>query len=223
MRKKIFVVSILAAILIILATITPAIGTNFVKSYIEKNIDFSPLFSVRSERSIDMKNANKISTNYIGKERQLNIYLPDKSLKNLWINNAIKLFDLNPVLLDKLIDRIYQMPRYAKALNNYGISKQDIKNYIRIIWNDPSEFTDEINNIQLNIPFNNIPEPVGIETGDLGCIIIPIVLAPVAVVITLVALFFTLRILTCLNINECGNEILQGIWEQLIQGLKTPK
>ena len=222
MKKKIFTVSILAATLIILATITPTIGTNIVKSDIEKDIVFSPLFSIRSERSIDKESSKEIATNYIGKERQLNIYLPEKSLNWLWINNAIKLFDSNPALLDKLIDRIYKMPRYAKVLNNYGISKQDIKNYMRIIWSDPSEEIEGIKNIQLNIPFNNIPEPLGIETTDLGCIILTIVLAPVAVVITLIALFFTLRILTCMNVDGCGDEILQGIWEQLIQGLKAP-
>jgi len=222
MRKKLFTISIMAAILITLAAITPAIGTNVVRSDIEKDIIFSPLFSIRSERSIDKESSKEIATNYIGKERQLNIYLPEKSLESLWIDNAIKLFDSNPALLDKLIDRIYKMPRHAKVLNNYRISKQDIKNHMRIIWNDPSEVIEEIKKIQLKIPFNNLPEPLGIETTDLGCIILPIVLAPVAVIITLIALFFTLRVLTCLNVNECGDEILQGIWEQLIQGLKAP-
>ncbi len=222
MRKKIFTVSIFAAIIIILAAITPAIGTNVVRSDIEKDFVFSPLFSIRSERSIDKESSKEIATDYIGKERQLNIYLPEKSLESLWIDNAITLFDSNPALLDKLIDRIYKMPRHAKVLNNYRISKQDIKNYMRIIWSDPSEVIEGIKNIQLEIPFNNIPEPLGIETTDLGCIILPIVLIPVAVIITLIALFFTLRVLTCLNVNECGDEILQGIWEQLIQGLKAP-
>lgn len=222
MKKKIFSVSILAAILIVLATIAPAIGTNVLKSDNEQDIIFSPLFSIRSERSIDLESSKEITTNYVGKEKQVNIYLPEKSLDRLWIDKVIKIFYSNPALIDKLIDRIYKLPHYTKVLNNHGLTKQDIKNYIRVIWINPSELTEEIKNIQLNIPFNNIPEPVGIETNDLGCIILPIVLAPVAIVITLVALFFTLRILTCLNVNECGNEILQGIWDQLIQGLAPP-
>jgi len=219
MNKKTLVISISAAILIVLASLSSVIGTNIVKSDAERNIA-SPLFTVRTQRSLDREEAKKISANYLGKEKQLNILIPKKSIAQIWIDKAIKIFDTNPVLFNKLLEKLDKTPYLSKMLNKHDINKQDIKNYIRIIKNNPSALTEEIENIQIKVPIdNNIPQPLGLETNDLGCVIIPIVLAPVAVIITLLTLFFTLRILTCLNINECGDEILQGIWEQLLQGL----
>ncbi|UCF12733.1 MAG: hypothetical protein JSW06_00350 [Thermoplasmatales archaeon] len=219
MNKKTLIVSTLAAVLIVLASLSSVIGTNIVKSDAKKSIA-SPLFAVRTQRSLDLEEAKKISANYLGKGKQLSILLPKKSMAQVWIDKAIKIFDRNPVLIDKLLERLDKTPYIAKMLNKHDVTKQDIKNYIRIIKNNPSTLTKEIENIQMKISIeNNIPQPQNLETDNLGCVIIPIVLAPVAVIITLLMLLFTLRVLTCLNVNECGDEILQGIWESLLQGL----
>lgn len=219
MNKKALVISILAAVLIVSASLSSVVGTIAVKSNDEKISIASPLFAVRTQRSLNKEETKKINSNYLGKGKQLNILLPKKPMVQIWIDKAIKLFDTNPVLFDKLLERLDKIPNIAKMLEKHDVSKQDIKNYMRIIKDNPSELVEEIEDGQITMPFNNIPQPLGLETGNLGCIIIPIVLAPVAVIITLLILFFTLRILTCMNVNECGDEILQGIWEQLLQGL----
>ncbi len=219
MNKKALVVSILAAVLIVLASLSSVIGTNIVKSDAERSIA-SPLFSVRTQRSLDGEEAKKISANYLGKGKQLNILLPKKSMAQIWINKAIKIIDTNPALFDILLERLDKTPYLARMLNKHDVSKQDIKNYIRIIKNNPSALTEEIENIQIEVPIdNNIPQPLGLETVFIECLITAIVLAPVAIILTLLVLFFTLRIFTCLNINDCANKIAEGFWEQLIQGL----
>ena len=219
MRKKVLVVSIFAAVLMVLLPISAVVGTNIVKSDVEKISIASPLFAVRTQRSLNKEEIKKINSNYLGKGKQLNILLPEKPMAQIWIDKAIKLFDTNPVLFDKLLERLDKIPNIAKMLEKHDVSEQDIKNYMMIIKNNPSELVEEIGDSQITMPFNNIPQPLGLETGNLGCIIIPIVLAPIAAVLTLLILFFTLRILTCMNVNDCGDEILQGIWEQLLQGL----
>ncbi len=219
MNKKALVISISAAVLIVLASLSSVIGTNIVKSDAERSIA-SPLFAVRTQRSLDKEEAKKISANYLGKGKQLNILLPKKSMAQVWIDKAIKIFDTNPVLIDKLLERLDKTPYFARMLNKHDVSKQDIKNYIRIIKNNPLALTEEIENIQIKVPIdNNIPQPLGLETVFIECLITAIVLAPVAIILTLLVLFFTLRIFTCLNINDCANKIAEGFWEQLIQGL----
>lgn len=219
MKKKILIGSILAAVLIVLASLTSAVGTNALLSNGEKVSIVSPLFSVRSQRSLDIKSTEKISSHYLGEGKQLNIFLPEKSKAQILIDKAIKIFDTNPALFNKLLEKLEKTPYLARMLKKYDVNKDNIKNCMRIIKNNPSIITEEIENIQIKAPINNLPQPLGLETSFFECLITAIVLAPVAAIITLLALGFTLRILTCLNVNNCGDELLQRIWEQLTQGL----
>ncbi|UCD12924.1 MAG: hypothetical protein JSW60_04985 [Thermoplasmatales archaeon] len=217
MKKKILVISILAAVLIILASITPAVGTTIVKSDIEKDVVASPLFAVRTQQSIDEESTKMIYTNYLGKGKQINLFLPKKSMEQIWVDRAVKIFETKPALLDKLLEKMDKIPYIARILNKYDISKQHIKNYMEIIKNNPDILIEDVEIIQ--VPVDNTPQPLGLSTSNpIGCFIVAIALIPAAFVITLVVLLFTLRIFTCLNINECGDEILKSIFEQMIQG-----
>ena len=215
MNKKILIISILAAIIVALAPLSSVVGTINVNSDTKKG---SPLFSVRTQRSQDEENAKNIITNYLGKGEQLSILLPKRSMSQIWFDRAIKIVDSDPVLFNKLIEKLDKSPHIARMLNKYDITKQGIKNFMKIIQDNPSIVTDEIENIQ--VPLDNIPQPLGLNTTLIECLVTGIVFSIVAVVITLIALFFTLRILTCLNVNNCANDIAQGIFDQLIQGLK---
>ena len=215
MNKKILIISILAAIIVALAPLSSVVGTINVNSDTKKG---SPLFAVRTQRSQDEENAKNIITNYLGKGEQLSILLPKRSMSQIWFDRAIKIVDSDPVLFNKLIEKLDKSPHIARMLNKYDITKQGIKNFMKIIQDNPSIVTDEIENIQ--VPLDNIPQPLGLNTTLIECLVTGIVFSIVAVVITLIALFFTLRILTCLNVNNCANDIAQGIFDQLIQGLK---
>ena len=215
MNIKILIISILAATIIALAPLNPVVGTNNVNPEGEKG---SPLFAVRTQRSQSKENAKNIITNYLGKGEQLSILLPKRSMTQIWIDRAIKIVDSEPVLFNKLIEKLDKAPYIARMLNKYDITTQGMKNFIMMIQDNPSIVADEIENIQ--VPLDDIPQPLGLNTTIIECLVTGIVFSIVAVVITLIALFFTLRILTCLNVNNCANDIAQGILDQLIQGLK---
>lgn len=215
MNKKILIISILAAAIIALAPLSSVVGTDNVFPDTKKD---SPLFAVRSQRSHNKENANTIITNFLGKGEQLRIPLPKRSITHIWIDKAIKIVDSQPVLFNKLLEKLDNAPFIERMLNDYDITPQGFKNFIKMIQDNPSIVADEIEDIQ--IPLDTIPQPLGLNTTIIECIVTGIVFSIVAVVITLIALFFTLRILTCLNVNNCANDIAQGIFDQLIQGLK---
>ncbi len=215
MNKIILGISILAAAIITLAPISSVVGTNIVNPDGEKG---SPLFIVRAQRSLSKENAKDIITNYIGKGEQLNILLPKRSMEQIWIDRAIKLVDEEPALFNKLLEKLDKAPHIAEMLNKYDISKQEIKNFMKMIKDNPSIVSDEIENI--HIPLDSPPHPLGLSTTLIECLVTAIVFSIVAVFVTLIALLFTLRIFTCLNVNNCADDIAQGIFDQLIQGLK---
>jgi len=129
----------------------------------------------------------------------------------------------NPALLNRLIDNLDQFPYITGLISKYGIDTMGIKYYMKIIQNNPSLVTEDLTNIQLPVPSDDNPQPLGLSTSNpLGCIIVAMVaLIPITVVLTLLLLLFTVRILTCLNVNDCANAIANQIWDQLLQGL-TP-
>jgi hypothetical protein len=139
------------------------------------------------------------------------------------INTAIKIFSTNPALLNRLLDNLDKFPYLAGLLTKYGVNTLDIKNYMRIIKNNPSLLKEGITDISLSDPHDDSPQPLGLSTSNpLGCLIVAMVaLVPITIVLTLLLLLFTVRILTCLNVNDCTNEIANQIWDQLLQGL-TP-
>jgi hypothetical protein len=102
-------------------------------------------------------------------------------------------------------------------LNRYNMNKQDIVQFIEMIKDNPSLLPEEIQNIQ--IPNENTPQPLGLSTTLIECLVTAIVIGIVAAFVTLIALFFTLRIFTCLNINNCADDIAQAIVDNMSQGL----
>jgi hypothetical protein len=104
----------------------------------------------------------------------------------------------------------------------YGITSEDVTNYMRMIQNDPSLVTEALTNVHLLASDMNGSQPLGLSTSNpLGCFIVAVfALLPLTVVLTLLLLpFFTLRVLTCMNFNDCANVLAQQIWDQMIQGL----
>jgi len=203
MNKKIFIGCLGSVILLILATFSSVVGSQTAQS--NKVVSLSPLFTTQALRSINKK-APEIKSNYLGKGNQLNLFPLKKSLNEDMINKARKIFSTNPALLNEILDNLDRFPYFRELLNKYDVNKMDVKKYLRIILDDDS------------------PQPLGLSTSNpLGCFIVGLIVLPIiTVVVTLVALFFTLRILTCLNVNDCANNIAEGIWDQLLQELMPP-
>jgi hypothetical protein len=226
MRKKILVISIFAAVLMILLPISAVVGTNIVKSNDEKRSIVSPLFATRVN-SIMKKDTKRINTNYLGKGKILNLFFLKESSLQSWIDKAIKIIKAKPNMFSRLIDNIDTNPKVLNLLKENSVDMNDFKNYINIIKNDPSLLKKEIDKTietfgeqKLKLPIDEPPEPLGFS-GQLGCVLVFFtVLLPILVMIgTMIATF---TIITCLNIGGCLENILGGILEGALQGLTPP-
>ena len=105
MRKKVLVVSIFAAVLMVLLPISAVVGTSIVKSDVKKRSIASPLFTARVN-SILKKDTKKINTNYIGKGRIFNLFLAKKTSLDGWIDKAIKMINIQPAMFNILVEKI---------------------------------------------------------------------------------------------------------------------
>lgn len=219
MKKNLTLISIFLAAIIMSMSFISVVGHQSVQA--NEKESSSPLFAIQTYRATQTK-SQSITPVFIGKEKALNIFPTQVKNENIIIK-AIQFFNSNPTLLNKLVNKLDQFPYITRLLASYGINKLEIQNYLRTIKNNPSLILDESDDIQniLSLDNNNIQQPLGLSTSNpLGCFIMGIiVLVPLTAFLTLLSLVFTLRILTCLNINDCANTIVNQIWNQLLQGL----
>ena len=219
MKRKLTLISIFLAAIIISMSFISVVGHQSVQA--NEKESSSPLFAIQTQRATQTKSQG-ITPIFIGKEKTLNIFPTQVQNENIIIK-AIQFFNSNPTLLNKLVNKLDQFPSITRVLASYGINKIDIQNYLRTIKNNPSLILEESADTQniLSLDNNNLQQPLGLSTSNpLACFIMGIiVLVPLTALLTLLSLVFTLRILTCLNINDCANTIANQIWNQLLQGL----
>ena len=65
-------------------------------------------------------------------------------MTQIWIDRAINIVDSEPALFNKLLEKLDKAPYIARMLNKYDISKQGIKNFMKMIQDNPSIVADEI-------------------------------------------------------------------------------
>ena len=176
MRKKILVISIFAAVLMILLPISAVVGTNIVKSNDEKRSIASPLFTKRVN-SIMKKNTMRISTNYLGKGKFLNVFSTPKTSLHSWIDKALKLLDTNPELLNKVLNKLYEIPELVTLLKKHGVSKDYLNKEIALIKSDSSILQQKIDEAvqmygeqHIKLPQIEPPKPLGFS-GQIGCVL----------------------------------------------------
>lgn len=223
MNKKTLVVSILATVLIVLASLTSVVGTNVIKSHTEKGTIASPLFAVRVQRSVDKEDSKKIHSHYLGKDSALNIFLcREKGLHNA-ASRALKLLGSNPILSNQILEKLETNQIFVNLLRENNISMSEFKTYLYLIKDDSLLLEEKIRKTEVKIPASvlNSIMPLGLETTDpIGCFIMALVLAVIAIVFALI--ISTLTIVTCLNIGGCFEKIGQWILDSLAQGLIPP-
>ncbi len=180
----------------------------------------SPLFSVRTVRA-NQHYTVKISTMFLGKGRQSSLFGASISNQAELIQNAIKLLRAHPAVFSQLLEKLNHYPYLAGLLAKYNIKTEDITRYIHLIQDNPELLSEETIAGCLAASGTDPAQPLGLSTSNpLGCFIVAVfALLPLTIVFTLLLLFFTLRILTCMNVNDCANVLAQKIWDQIIQGL----
>jgi len=215
MEKKTLIITISAAVLIVIASFSSVIGTNNVRS--AQNIE-SPLFTVRTQRSLHKDSNQNIQSYYLGKGVNSHLFLPTKPSLNIAIDRTIKLLNANPAFFAKFLKTISSNPRVIALLKESGVSMTQFKTHLNRLKNDPSLFVEEIRNAEPKLAANqlNTPLPLGLNTSNpIGCVITAIVMIPVVLIIALIVVVFTLRILQCLNLNEIMNTIFDQILQEL--------
>ncbi|UCD14563.1 MAG: hypothetical protein JSW60_03855 [Thermoplasmatales archaeon] len=234
MNKKILIGSILAAILIVLASITSVVGNSVVKSDVEKRSVVSPLFAVRSERFIKSGDTEKVSSNYLGKGKTLSLLFPTKAPLHGWINKALKIIENRPNVLDTIFARLDKTPEFINLLEAYNVDINDFKNDMTQVKNDPSllkemyEEAEQVLGDHLELPLNDPIEPLGLlGEWQPGLLLVTFLLfiSILPIFLLLGVVIATMTIITCLNINNCFESVMSGVFAilaALIQGLKQP-
>ncbi|MCJ7697315.1 MAG: hypothetical protein MUO73_03185 [Thermoplasmata archaeon] len=215
MNKKILIISISAAVLLVVASFSSVIGTNDAQS--TKKID-SPLFMVRTQRSLSKDDQARVQSHYLGKGLTSNLFITTKPSLSTAIDKTIKLLNQNPVFFAKFLEIITSNPRVIALLHENGISMAQFKTHLNRMKNDPSLFIEEIRNAEPKLSAKDIktPLPLGLNTSNpIGCVITVIVMLPIVLIIGLIVVLFTLRILQCLNLNEIMNQLMDQIVQEL--------
>lgn len=220
MNKKILVGSIGAALILVLTSYSSVLAIQTTDNE-NRIVQSSPIFIVQTMRATNEK-ITDIETNYLRKGESKDIFSVNLVPSKDEVAKAFELFEKYPQIFINLLSRIQNTPRFAKLLGNLNIEQPQLVHYLRVFQNNPQSLSQQLQNIQPWVSEDNDPHSLGLSTSNpLGCYIVAIfALLPVTIVITLLALFFTLRIITCLNINDCANTIAQSIWESLLQGLQ---
>jgi hypothetical protein len=220
MDKKILLLSLFAASLLVLLPLSSVIGTKTITT--ESNQKISPLFTTRVNTFLQ-KDTKHITSYYLGKGNALNFFITEKQTLDTWIDKAIKLVQMKPELFDHIIDKIDSYPNIVNVLQQYHIDVDEAKHYITLVKNHPALLDEEIKNSAHVIndyyqPPLDDPEPLGFS-GQPGCLIGFLIVFPIILMIAMMVATFT--IITCLNIGGCFEKIMENLAEGM-QGLTPP-
>jgi hypothetical protein len=214
MRKKILVLSILAAVILVLASLSSVVGSDEVKS---SSKICSPLFTIRRQK-IQQKEENKVSTNFLGKGKVLQLFIENSLSYNRVFYKAINMLERNPALFNKIIERLESHPLVKDALKKYDITEAQFNSYANNLKNNPSILSEEIKKVEKYIPSRDSPVPLGLnDTNPFAFLILLLVLLPVLLMITTV--IATATIITCLNLGGCFEALFENIVVGFFQGL----
>lgn len=212
------IISVSAAVLLVVASFSSVIGTNNLKS--TQEVD-SPLFAIRTQRSTQKDDQQIVQSHYLGKGSPSNLFMTAKPSLATAIDRTIKLLNKNPAFFAKFLETLCANPRVISLLQENGISLAEFKTHLNYMKNDPSLFINEIRSVESKLDKNdlNTPLPLGLNTSSvIGCVITVIALLPVVLIIGLIVVLFTLRVLQCLNLEQ----VMQDIMDQIVEELFPP-
>jgi hypothetical protein len=217
MKQKLLIGSIFVASFIVFTSLTSVVGVQTTKTICSPS---SPLFTNRISVMLN-KDPKEIESNYIGKGNTLNLFTNKKSYIRGWMDKAIRIFESNPSIIDKISAKIQKIPYVMDILNKQGINQNDLTKYISYIKNNPTILKQEFDQVQLNPGGEEIPSPQGLSTSNpIGCLVTVIALLPVIIILSV--LIGTILIITCLNINGCLETLMQNIYDSILQQLIPP-
>jgi len=220
MKERTVLLSLVAAALIVCASLTTVVGLRASVSDDSKKVH-SPLFSLRKNKFLQQGETSLQVSTYLGKGKLLNIFLSRRSMVQRQIEKAIHILESKPHLLDTLFTKIADDPQVVDILDTNDIDIDDFKHQLSIYKNNPQLLLDQIDENMANAPFVNDPMPTNLSTSNpIGCFIVVIALLPVFLILTV--LIATLTIITCLNIAGCFEQLYEALAEGFVQELQLP-
>ena len=220
MDKKIVLISIFAAVLIILFPLSSVVGTHLRPSSSQPGA--SPLFTTRINTFIQQE-STRLTPSYLGKGKIFTIFVPKTQILDRWMDKAMQLIHLKPALFDQLIDQLDTIPALVNIIQDNNLNINDVKTYLTLVKHNPTLLQADMDQAMQMIgefydPPLNDPEPLGFS-GQPGCLIAFFIVFPIFLMIAVMVATFT--IITCLNIRGCFETILQNLMDGL-QGLTPP-
>ena len=188
MRKRILLGSIIAVVVIIFVSFTSVVGFQSVNS--DSKIE-SPLFGV-------INNRGEVSSNYLGKEKEINILLPVRNRRDLIISQFIEMIttmsdkefeDFIQIIINKisteklnfneelLVDELYKFRE--NNLENNGNIIYNIEGYNKHPFSTSSDWITACNPVPFCIPINII----------VVLVVVPILLILLSVLYIITSLF----------------------------------
>ena len=217
MKKKILLLSITAAAILVLTSFTSAVSSNTTPKHTPQAP--SPLFTIRQHQKQNQHN-DLLNTNYLGKGKILNLFLEKQFTYTTGLHQALQMLERNPVLFKKLITYLEHHPRVQAFIEQSEISKIEFTNYANQLKNNPAQLAGELKKIQQYLPPDAPIMPTGLnDTSGIALLILILVLLPVLLLITVV--IATATIITCLNLGGCFESLFENLVVGFFQGL-TP-
>jgi len=219
MKKKIVILSVGATVLLILASLSSVIG--FTSSQSQNQESKSPLFAIRTARSIHEQTSVNIRSEYLGKGKNVYIFPLSQLTLQSQLDKALKIMYNNPLLVKKLFEKISDFPQVISIFKNYGLSVSDVEQYIAQVKDNPEIVKAQLKDVDFTLLISDVSRPLGLDTSSaLGCFITILVLLPIALIIGI--LIATITLVTCLNIGNCAETIITVILAGLVQELGQP-
>ncbi len=207
---------VLTAGLVLVATISMAVSESVAST---QTAPRSPLFSVRVQQSLQTQAAPRLATSYVS--RNMGILFTKQPSVSESLDRAMALMRSNPALVERVFAAIETNAQVLAYLEANGVSAESLHRYLYLVRTNPEQVAAYLQQTQASLSSEQLgtPAPLGLNTTNpIGCVITVIALLPVALVIGLIVVVFTLRVLKCLTFDEVLNEIMQ----QIIQGLNLP-
>jgi hypothetical protein len=218
MKKRVIFLSCGATFLLILVSFSSAIGFTASTQQSHRAATDSPLFSIRTSRSIGQQVDHSLMVTYLGKGKSSPLFLTQRSSNQALIERALQMLRTSPDRIEQALRNILKDHQMQLMLFEKGISQQDVMMCFNEAKNNPELLASQLAGVADSISINGDTKPTQLlnTTNPFACIITVIVLLPVMLVVGL--LIATLTIVTCLNVNDCFDTLMQNI----LQGLHSP-
>jgi len=215
MKKKIMYGSIGAAIFLVLASLSSVIVFATSQSESQQQAISSPLFHMRTSQSNGQKDDQSIRTAYLGKGNTPFLFVTKLSSAQSMMERGLQVLKTSPVLIEKSLRRMLQDRQIQQILQQNGITEQQVLQYFNEVKNSPELLADQFAQVKGITPSDNGPKPLQLlnTSNPLACVITAVILLPILLVIGLI--IATLTIVTCLNLNNCFNNLMNNFLQEL--------